>query len=58
MGVLFLVFLVMKLIHVIDWSWWWIAAPLWVPTGVVIGVVISMFFCLLIKEFITWAKKA
>lgn len=28
-GVLFVVFLVLKLIHVIDWSWWWITAPLW-----------------------------
>ncbi|QGH79743.1 hypothetical protein SEA_ANON_72 [Gordonia phage Anon] len=26
---LFLVFLVLKLIAVIDWSWWWITAPLW-----------------------------
>lgn len=28
-GLLFLVFLVLKLTHVIDWSWWWITAPLW-----------------------------
>lgn len=28
-GVLFVVFLVLKLTHVIDWSWWWITAPLW-----------------------------
>lgn len=27
--VLFLVFLVLKLTHTIDWSWWWITAPLW-----------------------------
>ncbi|QLF84942.1 hypothetical protein SEA_EPSOCAMISIO_70 [Gordonia phage Epsocamisio] len=26
---LFLVFLVLKLISVIDWSWWWVTAPLW-----------------------------
>jgi len=28
-GVLFIVFLTLKLTHVIDWSWWWITAPLW-----------------------------
>ncbi len=28
-GVLFIVFLVLKLTHVIDWSWWWVTAPLW-----------------------------
>ena len=27
--VLFLIFLVLKLTHAIDWSWWWITAPLW-----------------------------
>ena len=28
---LFLVFLVLKLTAVIDWSWWWVTAPLWIP---------------------------
>jgi hypothetical protein len=28
-GVLFIVFLVLKLTSVIAWSWWWITAPLW-----------------------------
>jgi hypothetical protein len=34
-GLLFLVFLVLKLTDVIDWSWWWVTAPLWVPLAVV-----------------------
>ena len=29
--ILFLVFLVLKLTHSIDWSWWWVTAPLWAP---------------------------
>jgi hypothetical protein len=32
-GVLFVVFLVLKLTGNIDWSWWWITAPLWVPVA-------------------------
>ena len=28
-SVLFFVFLVLKLCGIIDWSWWWITAPLW-----------------------------
>ncbi len=28
---LFLVFLVLKLMGYISWSWWWITAPLWIP---------------------------
>jgi hypothetical protein len=26
---LFLVFLVLRLTHVINWSWWWVTCPLW-----------------------------
>ena len=29
--VLFLIFLVLKLTNTIDWSWWWVTAPLWIP---------------------------
>jgi uncharacterized membrane protein len=28
-GLIFLVFLVLKLTGYIDWSWWWVTAPLW-----------------------------
>ncbi|QBP28968.1 hypothetical protein SEA_JORDENNIS_68 [Mycobacterium phage Jordennis] len=31
---LFLVFLVLKLTDYVDWSWWWISAPLWAPAAV------------------------
>lgn len=37
-SVLFVVFLVLKLTHVIDWSWWWITAPLWIPVGAVLAL--------------------
>jgi len=39
-GVLFVVFLVLKLIGVITWSWWWVTAPLWIPFVIIIAVVI------------------
>ena len=29
--VLFVIFLTLKLTGVIDWSWWWITSPLWIP---------------------------
>lgn len=38
--VLFLVFLVLKLTNVIDWSWWWVTAPLWIPI-IIFFVVVS-----------------
>ena len=27
--VLLIAFIVLKLCHVIDWSWWWVMSPLW-----------------------------
>lgn len=39
-GVLFIVFLVLKLCEVIDWSWWWVFAPLWIPVGIGVGFLI------------------
>ena len=36
--VLFIVFLVLKLVGVIAWSWWWVTAPLWIPVLAVIAV--------------------
>lgn len=38
-SLLFLTFLILKLCHVIDWSWWWITCPLW---GTVILFIIGM----------------
>ena len=36
--ILFLIFMVLKLTNHIDWSWWWITAPLWIPI-IILGVV-------------------
>ena len=36
--VLFLVFLVLKLTGNIDWSWWWVTSPIWIPLA--LGVVV------------------
>lgn len=42
-GAVFLVFLTLKLLGAIDWSWWWVTAPLWVPASVFLGIA---FVCL------------
>lgn len=39
-GVLFLIFLVLKLTEVIDWSWWWVTAPLWGGFVIIIPFII------------------
>lgn len=30
-GLLTIVFIVLKLCGVINWSWWWVLAPMWGP---------------------------
>ena len=37
-GLLTIVFVVLKLIGVIDWSWWWVLSPAW------IGIALALVF--------------
>ena len=36
--VLFIVFLILKLTNVINWSWWWVTAPLWIPFAIAVTI--------------------
>ena len=40
-GLLTIVFITLKLTDYIDWSWWWVLSPLWIPF-VVIAIVIVL----------------
>lgn len=40
--VLLIVFVVLKLVGVIDWSWWWVLAPFWIPTLIVIFLIVAI----------------
>ena len=44
--VLFIVFLILKLTGNIDWSWWWVTSPLWIPLA--LGVVVMGIMGLII----------
>jgi len=43
-GALFLLFLGLKLTGHIDWSWWWVFAPIWIPLAFIIFVLIVIAF--------------
>ena len=47
-GLLFLLFLGLKLTNQIDWSWWWVTAPLWGPIALVLGFALIVIFIAII----------
>jgi hypothetical protein len=46
-GALTLLFIGLKLGGVIDWSWWWVLAPMWIPVVVVLLVLWFTFLACL-----------
>ena len=44
--VLLIVFIVLKLCKVINWSWWWVLSPFWIPLGLAI---ILLFISVILK---------
>ena len=39
-GLLTIVFIVLKILKIISWSWWWVLSPLWLPIAIVIIILI------------------
>lgn len=40
LGLLTVLFIGLKLTHYVDWSWWWVLSPIWIPLAIVLGVVV------------------
>lgn len=38
-GLLTIVFIVLKLTNVIAWRWWWVLSPVWIPISLVLLVI-------------------
>ena len=51
LGLLGVAFVVLKLTHFIDWSWWWVTLPFWGGFAVVIVILIIWLFVHLAAEF-------
>lgn len=37
---IFLILLILKLTHVVEWSWWWIFSPYLIPIGIFLIIII------------------
>lgn len=44
-GLLTIVFIALKLIGNIDWSWWWVLSPLWI--SLILAVIAHIILALL-----------
>ena len=44
--ILFIVFLILKLCGTINWSWWWVTSPIWIPFGfsIIVIIISAVFF--------------
>lgn len=48
-GLLTILFIALKLTHVIDWSWWWVLAPVWIGVAIAVLVALVIFVVAVIK---------
>ena len=53
-SLLFIAFLVLKLCNVIDWSWWWVTSPLWIPPALIIGIIGIILICAGVCLLVVW----
>jgi len=55
-GLLTIVFIVLKITKYIDWSWWWVVSPIWISFSIAISVVVLIFVGAVLYEmnFFTW----
>lgn len=49
-GLLTCIFIVLKLIDKISWSWWWVLSPLWISVSIFIIVMTIVLMVMLIKK--------
>ena len=55
LGLLGIVFIILKLTGVIDWNWWWVTSPLW--GGYVLIAVLYLFAYFIVKPVLHLMKE-
>lgn len=49
-GLLTVAFIVLKLTDVINWSWLWVLAPIWIPTAITLAIIVIVLVVILVRE--------
>lgn len=56
-GLLAVAFIVLKLTGVINWSWLWVLAPLWIPAVIAVVILLICLVVVLCCELLKGARK-
>lgn len=57
LGLLAIVFITLKLLCIIDWSWWWVLAPLWMPVGILLAFIVCVVLVVAISSLFNKDKE-
>jgi len=49
-GALTVLFIGLKLTHVINWSWWWVLSPIWISSLFVLTIILIVGIVAVIAE--------
>ena len=52
-GLLTIVFITLKLLGKITWSWWWVLSPLWISGSIVIAILIVLLIVAVIVALLS-----
>ena len=53
-GALAIVFIILKLLDKIDWSWWWVLSPLWIPIPIVLLILFGVLVYIVLRKYTKW----
>lgn len=48
--VVLVVFIILKLLKLINWSWWWVLSPLWISVGLWLVVALVVYGTIIISR--------
>jgi len=51
-GALTILFIGLKLTHVINWSWWWVLSPIWISFSILLVMVLILAVAVVIEKVI------
>ncbi|HUT79767.1 MAG TPA: hypothetical protein VMZ29_01085 [Candidatus Bathyarchaeia archaeon] len=58
--ILWIIFLILKLTHVIDWKWYWVFSPIWIAAslGLLFFIIIGMILLAAVVGIASHSSKA